>query len=409
MSRAWICLVFLLNFCFPVLANESVDLVTSIRSEIWSGSRHLDNVRDIKQVGVWVRGRTSFGNTMLVGNGWVSERDQRAGGDRGRVREAYWRHLDGQWDLKVGRQMIAWGRADGLNPTDHLSPRDYTLLTPEENDLRHGNEVVDVKYSNTSGSFNGIYFPRSASHKIPLTAQPGVQYILIRDRRPQWAMKWETNGDLDGSVSYFNGADLMPDLSLGTIDPVLGSLGVVLKNNPMQVLGGDFSFTHEGIVWRGEIAWMKSKSEGENDFSHKKPQVWAVGGAEWALLENTTFGIQGSIKRVFDFQSPDTIAHPIERAIAWRQAATSDQVLRTQLGMIYRLATRLQNETVILETSGAHFGNSRSGVWRTKLDYAYNDNLNLVVGTHRYYGSEQSFFGQLKKNSVLYVQARLAL
>src|SRR5262245_26987442 len=35
-------------------------------------------------------------------------------------------HFD-RADLKIGKQIVAWGRADGINPTDNLTPRDYTV------------------------------------------------------------------------------------------------------------------------------------------------------------------------------------------------------------------------------------------------------------------------------------------
>src|SRR3989338_3899592 len=47
-------------------------------------------------------------------------------------------------DLSVGKQIITWGRADGVNPTDNLSPKNYTLLLPEEGDRKTG--VASLKY-----------------------------------------------------------------------------------------------------------------------------------------------------------------------------------------------------------------------------------------------------------------------
>src|SRR6188768_2752056 len=41
-------------------------------------------------------------------------------------------------DLRLGRQIVAWGRADGINPTDNLSPRDFVVLLPFEDDQRVG-------------------------------------------------------------------------------------------------------------------------------------------------------------------------------------------------------------------------------------------------------------------------------
>src|SRR5258706_7925967 len=41
-------------------------------------------------------------------------------------------------DLRVGKQIVPWGRADGINPTDNLTPRDFVVLLPFEEDQRFG-------------------------------------------------------------------------------------------------------------------------------------------------------------------------------------------------------------------------------------------------------------------------------
>src|SRR5687768_10511639 len=46
--------------------------------------------------------------------------------DRLHVDELYAEVVHGKFDLRVGRQVISWGKTDLVNPTDHLSPRDFT-------------------------------------------------------------------------------------------------------------------------------------------------------------------------------------------------------------------------------------------------------------------------------------------
>ena len=40
--------------------------------------------------------------------------------------ELYAEVVYGKFDLRIGRQVISWGKTDLVNPTDHLSPRDFT-------------------------------------------------------------------------------------------------------------------------------------------------------------------------------------------------------------------------------------------------------------------------------------------
>jgi hypothetical protein len=109
---------------------------------------------------------------------------------------------------------------------------------------------------------------------------------------------------------------------------------------------------------------------------------------------------------VSDFADPNQTVSPVERAIAVRQAATSNQASPTQFGLTWRLSARLLDDALQAETSGIITRPRTSGVWRTKLDYAVNDHLHLQAGSEYYFGKEQTLLGQLQSNSLVYFQAR---
>jgi hypothetical protein len=405
--------LLLLGAHFSVAAEtttERLDTTLSLRSDVWSGSRQLDDAGGLAQASAWGSAKLDLDAAGTVaGSGWLREQSRKDyDTPRGRVRELYWRYNKEPVELRIGRQMVVWGRADGVNPTDNLSPRDFTLLAPEDGDLRYGNEVTQLIGNTGIGNFSGLFFPHAASHTIPLPPQPNVSYAVEKPHQSQWALKWEASGNgIDGSLSYFNGIDPMPDLNPGDLGP--GGVTIAVRNHPARILGGDLSLSHNGVIWRAEAAWMQTDSTGSDDFIHKKPQVSLVAGPEWTLGDNTTFGIQGTLQRVIGFQNPDTISEPITREIAWRQAATSNQFSATQTGLTWRLARRWWNDTLLTETSGVAVWRSGSGVWRTKADYALNDHWYLQAGTDYYFGPEHSFFGQLSKNRLLYVQLRYSL
>lgn len=411
-KRNWFGLVLLLAATQTVNAEDLADRIDaslSLRSDVWSGSRQLDGEQGIAQIGVWGRAKLDLDTAGTVAaSGWLTDRSgQDAGMSHRRVRELYWRYRNGPAELKIGRQMVVWGRADGLNPTDNLSPRDFTLLAPEDGDLRYGNEAVQLAVDTTIGNFSGLFFPRAASHTIPLEPLPNVLYSVEKPSgRSQWALKWDASGEgVDGSLSYFHGVDPMPDLSLKTVGPA--GVAITVSNHPVSILGADLSMTHRGVVWRAEMAWMRTDSVGKNDFTHKKPQIWLVAGGEWNLGNSTTLGIQGTLLHVMDFQNPDDIADPIFRQVAQRQVRVSNQSAVTQSGITWRLARNWWNDTLLIETSGVLLWTSGSGVWRTKIAYALTDHWQLQAGTDYYFGPDTTFFGQLRKNRLLYVQARL--
>src|SRR5262249_24092505 len=55
------------------------------------------------------------------------------------LREAYVNAYLGPVDLRIGQQIIVWGRADALNPTNNITPLDFRVRSPIEDDLRVGN------------------------------------------------------------------------------------------------------------------------------------------------------------------------------------------------------------------------------------------------------------------------------
>ncbi|HVK93210.1 MAG TPA: hypothetical protein VM571_00615, partial [Noviherbaspirillum sp.] len=181
---------------------------------------------------------------------------------------------------------------------------------------------------------------------------------------------------------------------------------IAVRNHPARIIGADLSLTQGAFVWRAEAAVTQTDSSGADDFMHKKPQLWLAVGGEYGFDNGATLGIQAVVQRAKNFRHLDSIADPIAHALAWRQAATSNQTSASQYGLTWRLAKRWWNDTLLAETSGMAIWPSHSGVWRTNLDYAIDDRWHVQTGTVHYFGPERSFFGQLRQNRLLYVQLR---
>ncbi len=413
MSRAMRigCAGWLLSLaCTPLLAEPGLDTTLSLRLDGWSGERQLTDRGALIAASGWGRAVADLGSAgQITGQGWLRDTTRADGAPHGRVRELYWRTDRGPVSLRLGRQLIVWGRADGLNPTDNLSPRDLTLLVPNDADQRHGQDTASATLRSGLGDLTLLWMPHAASHTLPLPQTPGLSYRTARPpSQPQWAIKWEGRGQgIDGSVSYFRGHDPLPDLSIQA-DTASG-VDILLRNQPARILGADLSVAQGDLVWRAEAAWLHTDSAGPQDFQHKKSQLWIVAGADWPLRSHTTLGLQLTAKRVFNHTSPDTLASPIERAVAQRQAAVSGQTAANQAGLLWRLAQRWRDERLRVETSGLILGPRRNGVARAQLDYALNDQLSLQLGVHWPFGALDTPFGQLSGNRVGYVQLRYGL
>jgi len=58
------------------------------------------------------------------------------------LREAYVNTYVGRFDFRFGHQIVAWGRADGFNPTNNITPQNMLVRSPDEDDRREGNFLI---------------------------------------------------------------------------------------------------------------------------------------------------------------------------------------------------------------------------------------------------------------------------
>ncbi|NJM31869.1 MAG: hypothetical protein HC848_01965 [Limnobacter sp.] len=137
------------------------------------------------------------------------------------VREAYLDFSLGLLDIRLGKQIIAWGRADKLNPTDNLTPRDYTLLVPEDEEQRLGTSaaVFNYPFSNYDYVLTGVWMPRIHENVVPLNRPANAVFTASIPDTDQVAIRLNrTGGDLDWSVSYLDGVNLNPEVQLTGIN-----------------------------------------------------------------------------------------------------------------------------------------------------------------------------------------------
>ena len=137
------------------------------------------------------------------------------------MREAYLAGSAGSWDLAAGRQLIVWGKADAVNPTDVLSVRDFTLLTPLDEDQKSGVGALKATYNLDDLRLSAIALPEFRASKLPLPRTPGVSFTERDPANPwrQFALRAERSaGNLDWSVSAFDGYERSPDLHLAVVD-----------------------------------------------------------------------------------------------------------------------------------------------------------------------------------------------
>ena len=85
-----------------------------------------------------------------------------------RLNEAYYRYSGNIWDISVGRQVIAWGQADGFKLTDVLSARDSSeFIGLSSDDTRLPSDSIRLRFFHDLFTFEAVAVPFFTPNKLP--------------------------------------------------------------------------------------------------------------------------------------------------------------------------------------------------------------------------------------------------
>jgi hypothetical protein len=405
----------------PTTSQQTVSIDrawTFLRDQGFSGSFRFDYFRSSKLLDDDV---DFFGGTaqfkvlprftdLFDGKAEVRITNPAIGTDEGtdaRVLEGYVTARMKRARLRLGKQIIAWGRADGINPTDNVTPHDYTVLLPFEEDQRFGTIALRADaYLTDEHTLTLITTPFFEPSEIPLIEGSG---IVLREKRPAWTPPNsevgvrldKTGGSLDWSMSYFYGFDLLPDVRILGPTPA-----VELQYNRMHVFGGDAARNFGRYGFRGEAAYVLTRDKDGTNPGVKNPFLFFVLGVDRTFFENLNINLQFLGRRIWNYSDPEKIAIPLVRAVAIEHAIFSNQQDRFSSGFSSRIGDKWLHETLEAEILLFVYLNRPSAYIRPLITYAFTDHIKGTVGGEIYQGGEQSFFGRVRKNRGVFAEVR---
>ena len=115
-----------------------------------------------------IKGEVSAGSSYAVVSA-AAEYNYRNPARTGfRLNEAYYRYSGNIWDISVGRQVIAWGQADGFKLTDVLSARDSSEFTAfSGDDARLSSDSARLRFFHDFFTFEAVAVPFFTPNKLP--------------------------------------------------------------------------------------------------------------------------------------------------------------------------------------------------------------------------------------------------
>ncbi len=341
------------------------------------------------------------------------------------LREAYVEIERGSWDVTIGKQIILWGRADEINPTDVLSPKNYLLLLPEGvSAYRFGTTALKVDYFvGREVRITGVWLPMTSPSLIPLSTPPegvrvGSDPPPIRFANGIAGVKLDrSGGSIDASLSYAYGYNLLPEVRLTSFAENTGTdaidATVALRNARQHMIGADAATTWGRFGWRGEVAYYHTDNPNGRRVDGVTPSIFYVLGAERTLPGDVSAIVQYVGRWVLTrvdprraLDDPDPMRGRA-RFLASRETFIINQQLDTvQSGWSLRLDKKFWNDTLDCELLGVHYFERNDFFLRPRITYDLADGWRLTVGGEMFGGPRISFFGRIKENSGGFLEMR---
>ncbi len=392
---------------------EALDLGGYLRSTLYAGQAASPDAGQIKSgYGEFsLKARTTvedFGGAFAeVRFREGMEFEQRI--SRFTLREAYIDAYAGRFDIRVGHQIVVWGRADGLNPTDSITPRDMLARSPDEDDRRLANFLLRTYYNAPHVRMEGIWIPFYKPSRIPTefisfpenVLYGGHDYPSARLEDSAFAFRLNLElPSLDGSLSYFNGHNPSPGMNaeLLPITPPEAPVPIVnafLKSYRMQVIGADFATTLGSFGLRGEAAYRWPHEDSKASVYVINPDLYYVLGIDREFSGGLSLILQYLGRYVTDFEEPrppqDPGLLPLFRLDEKNRLLASQQHELSH-ALTMRIAQSLRYETLNLELMGYVNLTTEEFFVKPKVTYRITDALKLIAGGEWYQGPTDTLF-----------------
>lgn len=324
------------------------------------------------------------------------------------LREAYLQYAAESWDLRLGRQLIIWGKTDGVEITDLISPKDYTeFLAQDYDDIRMPVDALKFRYLRDQMTAEFVCVPVFQSAILPGDDSPWAldgeipDDVEISYEDPLAPEKKLKNSEIGGRLLfYLPGVDLAfsslytwnktPAMSQTlTEDSETKYLSIRPEHHRLTFVGFGFSVPYGPLVFRGESAFSTGRRfepEDPDDGLFKKNALNSLLGVDWYPGSEWTLSAQFAHHFILDYDE--------------RIYDNEHETLAT-----LSVSKNLLRNTLTLSTFGYVGMNNRELFNRSSADYSLTDGLYLEAGIDLFLGNE-GVFGQYKDNTEVWLKAK---
>lgn len=351
-----------------------------------------------------------------------------------RIEEAYgdyYGFIFKNLDLRIGKQRIAWGTADGFNPTDYFGP--FDLENPLDFKKRLG--VTGLRatyYFRDDVQFEAVYVPLFTPSILPVSVFGGgfpvdlpmdvaisnmeshveTPETRVANMQVGYRLSWFI-WRFDMSVSYYMGRHVLPvpysaDVPSFQIlpDGITADVDVRMYYPKTQAAGFDFACSIKGIGFRGEGAvYFPEKVDmdltvlGESIDPLTGEPLESINMVEDKPYFKGAFGIEYTFKGGYYFQ--------IQYLHGFFTELSSRDIEDYLLGIFKK---KFLNDSLEIEImGGGEFDDTDKLGWIAggELHYMPFDSTKITLGGIAARGHEGTNFNLFEELDQVYVRARL--
>ncbi|MCR5288728.1 MAG: hypothetical protein K6E51_01905 [Treponema sp.] len=261
----------------------------------------------------------------------------------GRLKEAWYDYEGGWYSVRIGRQITAWGAADGLIVADVLCPQDTTALFAENiSESRLGIDAFRFSLHGTSVICDFYSIPFFTPAKLPLKETDllypyvfgtmktkgislgTIDKPIAKLENMEYAMRLSTYlSVLDFSIYGFYGYQDEPVFFLDKATLASGLYTLDGEYKKYSMVGMDMSIPIGEFTLRAESAWYINKTYALSTYldSESHDEMRALCGFDWMHGDWTITGqymgdyITGDVDKIGQDEYTQTVTLNIAYAI----------------------------------------------------------------------------------------------
>lgn len=340
------------------------------------------------------------------------------------AREAYVNAYLGPLDLRLGQQIIVWGRADGFNPTNNLNAVDWRIRSPNEDDKRIGNLAARAFLNFRPLRLEMVWQPFYQAIEFPPIDLPPL--VGFGDEVfPPHKLVHSTGAArlhlelpaIELSASYLYGYAPMPGLTFrGVMPDSEAPVRISRVAYRHQVIGFDFSTAlGDFMAVRGEAAYRRPETYQTRHYV-PNPDLQYILGLEKAFGSVSVIA-QYMGRYVFDWArepgaalggldpsqlqniSEEVISLNVNRELARRNQGLFQQLAQVQHLVSGRIEWLTAHDTLSLSAFGMLNLTTEEWLVFPRILYKISDGLSTTLGAEIYSGPEGTLL-DLVENSL---------